>query len=119
MRSGNVFFIEMTGRVLLMAENIKDNGSQFTVFSVIPSTHASPRLTPRYIRGGGTCRHAAEAGQLAGQGFGWTRITALGLRWRQSLARARHAIGTHSTTAQGTTSRAISKYDPGNPPNAS
>ena len=30
MRSGNAYFIKKNGRVLLMAENIKENGSQLT-----------------------------------------------------------------------------------------
>ena len=32
MRSGNAYFIKKNGRVLLMAENIKENGSQLTRF---------------------------------------------------------------------------------------
>ena len=32
MRSGNAFFIEKNGRVLLMAENIKENASQLNRF---------------------------------------------------------------------------------------
>jgi hypothetical protein len=47
MRSGNAYFIKKNGRVLLMAENIKENGSQLTRFKRAERGRTGAKQTKR------------------------------------------------------------------------